>query len=415
AGPTPVSALIHSATMVAAGVFLLLRLFPLYEASPWALTLVLWLGLAGAVVAAIVATGQNDLKRLLAWSTISQLGEMVFAIGLGAPLAGAYHLATHSVFKSTLFLTAGAVDHGAGTRDLSQLGGLRRSMPLTAAVFGLAALALAGVPPLSGFWSEDLIVAAAAAKHPALGLVSVGLVLLAGLYIGRAGVATFLGTRRSPPLQEGAGPKDPGGSMMLALLLGGAGAALTGLLLHPAVEGLLPFAEEAGAGAAWRVAAGIAGLVGLLAAWLLVRSKGTASLFEPLPRLLERALEAVPELGMRTAEASSFPLPRFEAALDGGAQAARGLVLALTGGAQRSEAFLDGVALAGVRAVEGVTELTERTESRVFGRGGDRAAELLSLAGARLRPAQTGRVYLYTLGLFLWTFGTAVVSLLFWR
>ncbi len=161
AGPTPVSALIHSATMVAAGVFLVLRLWPLFAASPAALQVILWIGGVTALLAALAATVQYDLKRVLAWSTISQLGEMMLALGLGAPLAAAWHLGTHAAFKSTLFLAAGAVEHGGGGRDLRCMGGLAKRLPWSAVAFAVAAVALAGIPPFSGFWSEDAILAAA--------------------------------------------------------------------------------------------------------------------------------------------------------------------------------------------------------------------------------------------------------------
>jgi NADH-quinone oxidoreductase subunit L len=117
-GPTPVSALIHSATMVAAGVYLILRLFPLFQAAPPALDVVLWIGGVTAMFAAIAATAQTDLKRVLAWSTVSQLGEMLIALGLGAPIATALHLTTHAVFKACLFLGAGVVERAAGRMSL---------------------------------------------------------------------------------------------------------------------------------------------------------------------------------------------------------------------------------------------------------------------------------------------------------
>ena len=169
AGPTPVSALIHSATMVAAGVYLLLRLFPLYEAAPGVLTAVLWLGALTALFAALVATVQTDLKRVLAWSTVSQLGEMFFALGLGGAFAAAFHLTAQALFKSVLFLTAGAVGHIVGGYDLRKMGGLWRQLPLTAGVFTAAGLTLAGVPPLSAFWSEEAILTRAASVSPFAG------------------------------------------------------------------------------------------------------------------------------------------------------------------------------------------------------------------------------------------------------
>ncbi|PIK73235.1 NADH-quinone oxidoreductase subunit M, partial [Methylobacterium frigidaeris] len=165
-GPTPVSALLHSATMVAAGVFLVLRLDAVFAAAPLAMAALFWVGAVTAVFAALVATAEADLKRVLAWSTCSQLGEMMVALGLGGARAAAFHLAVHAAFKSTLFLAAGIVQERAGTRALDRLGGLFRALPLAGAAFLVAALALAGVPPLSGFWSEEGILAVASQHGP---------------------------------------------------------------------------------------------------------------------------------------------------------------------------------------------------------------------------------------------------------
>ncbi|MFY9295035.1 MAG: NADH-quinone oxidoreductase subunit L, partial [Methylorubrum rhodinum] len=203
-GPTPVSALLHSATMVAAGVFLVLRLYPVFAASPVALDTLFWVGAATALAAGLIATAEADLKRVLAWSTCSQLGEMMVALGLGGPRAAAFHLAAHAAFKSTLFLAAGIVQERAGTRALGRLGGLARALPFAGAAFLVAALSLAGVPPLSGFLSEEAILAVASRHGPGTGSLVVLLVLLGGIYIGRAGAATFLGGRRGT-----VGPRKP--------------------------------------------------------------------------------------------------------------------------------------------------------------------------------------------------------------
>jgi NADH-quinone oxidoreductase subunit L len=162
AGPTPISALIHAATMVAAGVYVVFRLFPLYDRSPVALTV---LGLMAAVtllLGALSATAQDDLKRVLAWSTVSQIGYMTAALAVGSPAAALFHLLTHAAFKALLFLAAGAVIHAVGTNYLSRMGGLRHSMPVTFWAFVIGLGALAGVPPLSGFWSKENVLVAAA-------------------------------------------------------------------------------------------------------------------------------------------------------------------------------------------------------------------------------------------------------------
>ena len=167
AGPAPVSALIHSATMVAAGVFLMLKLFPLFETSEITLTFITWLGGITALTAALIASTRYDIKRILAWSTISQLGEMYFIIGLGGALAAAFHLTVHAFFKAGLFLTAGIIGHAAGTKDIRRLGNLSKYLPYTAAAFALCGLALSGLPPFAGFWSEEEIMSDAL-RHGAL-------------------------------------------------------------------------------------------------------------------------------------------------------------------------------------------------------------------------------------------------------
>ncbi len=160
-GPTPVSALIHAATMVAAGVYLVARSFGLLTAYPDSLTVVATIGTLTAFMAAFIGLTQTDIKRVLAYSTISQLGFMIAALGLKGYAAGTFHLMTHAFFKALLFLGAGSVIHGTGTQDIREMGGLFKKMPHTALTFLIASLAIAGVPPLSGFWSKDEILAAA--------------------------------------------------------------------------------------------------------------------------------------------------------------------------------------------------------------------------------------------------------------
>ncbi len=192
-GPTPVSALIHAATMVAAGVYLLCRTFWLFAALPGVLTTIMWVGGATAFLSACLALVEHDLKRILAYSTLSQLGYMVMALGLGGHVAGMYHLTTHAFFKALLFLAAGSVIHGTHEQDIRRLGGLRRSMPWTSAAFCIGGLALCGAPGLSGFFSKDEILVLAHAHAPALywlGTLTAG---LTALYIARAWFVAFTG------------------------------------------------------------------------------------------------------------------------------------------------------------------------------------------------------------------------------
>ncbi|MCZ7639875.1 MAG: proton-conducting transporter membrane subunit [Verrucomicrobia bacterium] len=170
-GPTPVSALIHAATMVAAGVFLVARMFPLLAALPAgaaggvsvALQAVTWVGALTAVFAAVIAVAQTDIKRILAYSTVSQLGYMFVGLGVGGVAVGMFHLLTHAFFKALLFLGAGSVIHGCHhEQDIRRMGGLRRLMPVTFATYAVGMMALAGVPVFfAGFWSKDAILHAA--------------------------------------------------------------------------------------------------------------------------------------------------------------------------------------------------------------------------------------------------------------
>ncbi len=161
AGPTPVSALIHAATMVTAGVYLLVRVSPLLEASyDWVPQVIMWIGLVTALVAALSAMAQTDIKRVLAYSTISQLGFMFVAIGAGAPVAAIFHMITHAFFKALLFLGAGSVTHAMdGEQDINKMGGLSKHLRYTTPLFLVGWLAISGVPPFSGFWSKDEILA----------------------------------------------------------------------------------------------------------------------------------------------------------------------------------------------------------------------------------------------------------------
>ncbi len=156
-GPTPVSALIHAATMVAAGVYMVARTFFLFHANPHAMQVVAYIGCFTSFMAATIAITQTDIKRVLAYSTLSQLGYMIMALGVGGYISGPFHLMTHAFFKALLFLGAGSVIHGTGTQDIRDMGGLWKKMPATAWTFLIATLAISGFPGLSGFWSKDEI------------------------------------------------------------------------------------------------------------------------------------------------------------------------------------------------------------------------------------------------------------------
>jgi len=204
-GPTTVSALIHAATMVAAGVYLLAITSVFLGFTSLDDLLIVGIGGVTTFFAATMAVVHPDIKRVIAYSTISQLGYMVLAIGAGFTMVGLYHLFTHAFFKALLFLAAGSVIHAVGTQDLFKMGGLKRSMPLTAAAFAIGGLALSGVPPFAGFWSKDDILASVYStlgSHPAYWpffLLALGAVFLTAYYIFRAWFLTFSGDRARDP------------------------------------------------------------------------------------------------------------------------------------------------------------------------------------------------------------------------
>jgi NADH-quinone oxidoreductase subunit L len=279
AGPTPVSALMHAATMVAAGVYLLVRTFPVLELDPRVLDATAWLGVTTAVFAALASLRQENFKRGLAYSTVSQLGYMFAAIGFAAPFAAYFHLVTHAFFKALLFLSAGVAIHAVhGEERLEKLGGLRKAVPGAALGFLVGSLALVGLPVVtSGAFSKDLILEAGLARSPLLGSVLLGSVFLSGLYSGRLYFGVFEGESRHSEVHH------PSPLMLGALLPLAAGALGLGYLEYPsgAFSQLLGLTSVAapeqpavhlvsGTGA---LAAGL-GLAGLFAALLWQQKSG---------------------------------------------------------------------------------------------------------------------------------------------
>ena len=197
-GPTPVSALIHAATMVTAGVFLMVRINPVLSvADDWVPTMIAWIGVGTALFAATVAIAQNDIKKVLAYSTVSQLGYMFLAVGTGAYVAAIFHMITHAFFKALLFLGSGSVIHGMhDEQDMRWMGRLHRLLPVTAATFIVGWLAIAGVFPFAGFWSKDEILLFALADSPALYIVGLVTALLTAFYMTRQVILIFFGEAR---------------------------------------------------------------------------------------------------------------------------------------------------------------------------------------------------------------------------
>ena len=262
-GPTPVSALLHAATMVAAGVFLVVRADPLFAQAPATRTIMLGLGAATALFAACLALVQTDIKKVLAYSTCSQLGYMVAALGAGSVLGGFFHLTTHAFFKALLFLAAGSAIHAVHSNDIGDMGGLAKRMPLTAAAFVVGALALAGIPGFSGFFSKDLVLEAVEGKLGSLPWAALlATAFLTAFYMGRVVFVAFFGK----PSGDGAEhAHEPGWSMRGPLVVLAILAAGGGLLAAPFAK--LYGAEyhfEMGVGPSLGAALGLGGLAARL-------------------------------------------------------------------------------------------------------------------------------------------------------
>ncbi|MDE0956996.1 MAG: NADH-quinone oxidoreductase subunit L [Planctomycetota bacterium] len=241
AGPTPVSALIHAATMVTSGVYLCCRLMPLFEAAPAILAIIAGIGACTALLAALIAFGQNDIKKVLAYSTVSQLGYMFFAIGVGAFSAAFFHVVTHAFFKALLFLGSGSVIHAMHhEQDMRKMGGLRKQLPFTHLTFLIGTLAIAGVPPLAGFFSKDEILFAGYQQGFLMGVNSAALFwgisfLTAGMtafYMIRCVALTFWGESRVDSSLEGK-VHEPGGWIGFALFMLAIASILGGFLNVP--------------------------------------------------------------------------------------------------------------------------------------------------------------------------------------
>ncbi len=310
-GPTPVSALIHAATMVVAGVYLVARFFPVFIVSEEAINAVVVVGAITALMAASLAIVATDIKRVLAYSTISQLGYMMMALGVGAIGAAIFHLFTHAFFKALLFLGAGSVNHATGTFDMRKMGGLARFMPVTFLTTTVAGLALVGVFPLAGFWSKDEILIEAWAEKPLIFWTALAGVFLTAVYVGRMLFLTFGGEYKGGEASEqdtqtGGRPAEPHESpwvMLLPLVVLATLAATVGFVniaggMSDILEGWLPAETEelvaAGEFVLWISVVSVAvGLAGLGLAWAIysrkaIRAEEVSAALEPLQVLLDR-------------------------------------------------------------------------------------------------------------------------------
>jgi NADH-quinone oxidoreductase subunit L len=294
-GPTPVSALIHAATMVTAGVYMIGRNAVLFSHAPLTLTIVAIIGAATALVAGTIGLVQNDIKRVLAYSTVSQLGYMFLAMGVGAYGAGVFHLYTHAFFKALLFLGSGAVIHAlGGEQDMRKMGGLRRDLPITYWTFVIGAVAIAGIPPLAGFFSKDeILYRTYASGHLVLWVVGVLTALLTATYMFRLVFMTFHGVRTAAA-DDGHGHlshhsshlHDAPPAMALALIVLAAGSVTAGLAgiggrfehyLEPSFGAAVTEAAEGGPETALMILSVIVAIAGIgIAAYFFLKNRQAA-------------------------------------------------------------------------------------------------------------------------------------------
>ncbi len=306
-GPTPVSALIHAATMVAAGVYLVARFFPVFAESETAMVTVAAIGGTTTIIAALLGIVATDIKRVMAYSTVSQLGYMMMGLGVGGMVAAIFHLFTHAFFKALLFLGSGSVNHATGTFDMRKMGGLRKYMPITFVTVFVASLSLVGMFPLAGFWSKDEILANAWEDKWWVFAIGMTGVYLTALYVGRMMILTFWGEYKGGEESEHGGHHgEPHESpplmtlplVVLAVLAIGAGAFQLDHWLGHIIEGWLPqetheHLNEGGFEywiAILSVGLGLAGLLtaGAVYYWKVFDSAKTGAFLEPLPEILEK-------------------------------------------------------------------------------------------------------------------------------
>lgn len=284
-GPTPVSALIHAATMVTAGVYMIARSAVLYNIAETG-AVVAWIGVLTALFAAIIALKQNDIKRILAYSTVSQLGYMFVGVGVGAYASGIFHLVTHAFFKGLMFLTAGSVMHAmANELDIRKMGGLRNKLPITHATFLVGALAIAGAPFLSGFWSKDEILHSAWGSSKIIYIIGLATAFLTAFYMFRLIFVTFYGKSRVEPEVASHLHESPA-VMWLPLAILAVPSALIGLLLgvgghnswfHHFTEKVAGFkgdhGEALGSAIPFMIISSIVGIAGIAFAWTRYKNR----------------------------------------------------------------------------------------------------------------------------------------------
>lgn len=390
AGPTAVSALIHAATMVAAGVYLVARAFGVFAPAPQALEVVAWIGGITALFAATIALVREDIKQVLAYSTVSQLGYMMMGLGLGAYTAGFFHLTTHAFFKALLFLASGSVIHAMHhEQNMHKMGGLFRKMPVTGLTWIVGAAALAGIPPFSGFWSKDeILLAAYRSSTPALYWIGTVAAVLTAFYVTRATWLVFFGEPRDRELHEHA--HESPAVMTGPLVALAVPAALIGLWNSPLsgfAFGHLVYFEEFHELEPSLTVTGLAiggallGVLGALVvyAWRLIPAAAVVRAAGPLYTLLKRKY-FVDELYHWLFVQGTVALARICGWFD--------------------QVVIDGLVNGVARFTRGLSEGSGYVDQHVIDGAVNLTASGTVAAGNQLRKAQVGYVQAYALTLF---------------
>jgi NADH-quinone oxidoreductase subunit L len=409
AGPTPVSALIHAATMVTAGVYMIARLNFLYAMAPATLAVVAAVGAFTALLAATIALAQNDIKRVLAYSTVSQLGYMFLAMGVGAYAAGIFHLMTHAFFKACLFLGSGSVIHAmGGEQDMRKMGGLWAKLPSTSKTFLVSTLAIAGLPPLAGFFSKDEILLQTYLARPALWAVGITVAGMTAFYMFRQFFMTFTGECRADHHTQHHLHESPP-SMTIPLWILAAGAVVAGFLWWPRASlfetWLAPVTAGHGHGAhhehpPWSLELGLMGVsilaasAGIVLAWAMYQRRAIR------PEVFSGALGGLP---YRLVLNKWYVDEIYEFFFVGG-------LLALC----RFAAWFDGAVIDGlVNASAAVTRLASRLSGLfdlyVVDGAVNGVATVTQFTGRRFRNFQSGAITWYVYVILLGVIGSVLL------
>jgi NADH-quinone oxidoreductase subunit L len=436
--PTPVSALLHSATMVASGVYLLVRFAPLFARAPLAMTIILIVSAITALLASLIATSQMNLKRILAWSTIAQLAEMMIGFAVGSPLAAIFLLTTQAIFKSTLFLTAGAIDRASGSLFIDKLGGLAKKLPVVAFAFTASALALSGIPPFSGFWSEEKILSQAVFTSPWLGVLYIILIFLAGVYIARAGTAVFLSRKNFAPVED---IKKISLWIQIPLVVLGISSIIAGWLLSGMIGKFIGLNQVVDIPRIWSIMAVSGGIGGLVLGFLKVKQSGPVPGLSRVTNLIEPFLAKIIQFPVLAAFLLNSLIQRFEIFLDYLASSVSRAAFGAALGNNQVENFLDNATHSasvaafstayelGNNGMESLLDNATRSASvaafsAAYGHDKietwfDKAtygfAESIEWAGERARSIQSGKLYLYILSILLGTVFLIFIILFFYK